>query len=204
MAFEYRYVSTYGAARVIATFVSFIGWVIFISSLLAFVISFFSAVETLSKQSSNLIIGVSIFWTILPSFGGIVSALFLIITGQFTRATLDTADYNGEMLTIMKANLLAMNTANPATHHVTQASRPRGPEIQTVPEPPRTIEIPVGVEDQKLSVREAAQAINVANSTMQDYLKSGRLIANPDGTIDLYSLYRAGFIVRNFPPNRGT
>ena len=56
MAFEYRYVSTYGAARVIATFVSFIGWVIFISSLLAFVISFFSAVETLSKQSSNLII----------------------------------------------------------------------------------------------------------------------------------------------------
>ena len=201
MAFEYRYVSTYGAARVIATFVSFIGWVIFISSLLAFVISFFSAVETLSKQSSNLIIGVSIFWTILPSFGGIVSALFLIITGQFTRATLDTADYNGEMLTIMKANLLAMNTANPATQ---QASRSRGPEIQTVPEPPRTIEIPVGVEDQKLSVREAAQAINVANSTIQDYLKSGRLIANPDGTIDLYSLYRAGFIVRNFPPNRGT
>ncbi|HZM23015.1 MAG TPA: hypothetical protein VFC02_14800 [Anaerolineales bacterium] len=130
-----------------------------------------------------------------------MSALFLIITGQFTRATLDTADYNGEMLTIMKANLLAMNTANPATQ---QASRPRGPEIQTVPEPPRTIEIPVGVEDQKLSVREAAQAINVANSTMQDYLKSGRLIANPDGTIDLYSLYRAGFIVRNFPPNRGT
>jgi hypothetical protein len=78
MALEYRYVSTYGTARSIAMFVSFIGWVIFILSLLAFVISFFSAVETLSKQSSNVIIGGFVFSTILPSFGGIVSGLILL------------------------------------------------------------------------------------------------------------------------------
>ena len=43
--------------------------------------------------------------------GGALSGLLLISAGQFTRATLDSADYVGEILAITKANLSARNKA---------------------------------------------------------------------------------------------
>jgi hypothetical protein len=42
---------------------------------------------------------------------GIVSGLILVIASHFLRAMLDSADYNGEMLAIMTANLTAINIA---------------------------------------------------------------------------------------------
>jgi hypothetical protein len=51
----------------------------------------------------------------------------------------------------------------------------------------------------KLSLREAAQAISVTGGTLQQYIKSGRLRVNPDGTIKAVELLRAGFIVRTVP-----
>jgi len=40
---------------------------------------------------------------IAPAFGGVISGLFLVISGQITRATVNNTDNTGEMLTIMKA-----------------------------------------------------------------------------------------------------
>jgi hypothetical protein len=83
------------------------------------------------------------------------------------------------------------------TSPITQAHSPSVGEVETIR--PRVVEIPPGVENQKLSIREAAHIIGVTTSTLQGYIYSGRLTANPDDTIDLYALYHAGFIVRNLP-----
>src|SRR5437763_10832136 len=121
------------------------------------------------------------------------------------------------MLAITKANLDARNIGGghtlPYSTASSSATRPlpstpaNGPtvsEAEPIRVEPRVIEIPPGVENQKLSLREAAQTISVTNSTLQGYIKSGRITANSDGTIDLHALYRAGFIVRNVPLSRRT
>ena len=51
----------------------------------------------------------------------------------------------------------------------------------------------------RLSLDQAAQAISVTRGTLRDYIKSGRLRANPDGTVEAVELLRAGFIIRNLP-----
>ncbi len=56
------------------------------------------------------------------------------------------------------------------------------------------------MEGYRLSIRQAAQAISVTRGTLQDYIKSGRVSVNPDGTIDAVELLRAGFIIRKLPP----
>jgi hypothetical protein len=58
-------------------------------------------------------------------------------------------------------------------------------------------EIPAGY---KFSAGQAAQAIGVTRGILQGYIGSGRIHANPDGTIDATELLQAGFIIRNFPP----
>lgn len=64
--------------------------------------------------------------------------------------------------------------------------------------------IPEGYEEYKLSPAEAAQAIGVTRGTLQGYVQSGRLSANPDdGTITAASLLRAGFIIRHLPSRFG-
>ncbi len=88
------YTTTYGTARMIAQFVSFVGWVVVaISGIILFV--------SLAKSSGSN--GNIALMGIFPSCGGIISGLLLVMAGQMTRATVDTADNTGHMLVIMKS-----------------------------------------------------------------------------------------------------
>ena len=49
----------------------------------------------------------------------------------------------------------------------------------------------------KLSPENAARTIGVTPGTLQGYVRSGRVQANPDGTINTDELRRAGFVIRN-------
>lgn len=89
------YTSTYGTSRMIATFVSFVGWVVVgISALIILV----SLAKSTGPYGGFALIG------LFPALGGVVSGLFLVMTGQLTRATLNTADNTGQMLSLMKRN----------------------------------------------------------------------------------------------------
>jgi lipopolysaccharide export LptBFGC system permease protein LptF len=87
------YTTTYGTARMLAQFVSFIGWVVFVISLLMMA---FSLIKSLGPDRGFALIG------IFPAFAGAVSGLLLVMAGQMTRAIVDTADNTGEMLAVMK------------------------------------------------------------------------------------------------------
>ncbi|MEN6420521.1 MAG: hypothetical protein ABFD76_01125 [Smithella sp.] len=88
-----EYTTTYGTARATAQFVSFIGWAVFIISLL---ILAGSLIKSLGPDQGFALIG------IFPSFAGAVSGLLLVMAGQMTRAIVDTADNTGNMLAITK------------------------------------------------------------------------------------------------------
>jgi type II secretory pathway predicted ATPase ExeA len=77
----------------IASLVSFLGWVIVAISVL---ILLFSLVGSLKENSGLALMG------LFPSLAGIISGLLLVMSGQLTRALVDTADNTGQMLAIMK------------------------------------------------------------------------------------------------------
>jgi len=56
--------------------------------------------------------------------------------------------------------------------------------------------------DHKLTIKDAAQAIGVGQGVMKDYVKSGRVKVNPDNTIDVAEIRRAGFIIREMPTHK--
>jgi len=90
-ATAYSYTSTYQTARTTAQFISAVGWVTVVLSV------FFGSI------SEGGIAGLFI----LPSLGGAIGGLLLVGVGQFSRAAVDTADYTGEMLAIMKATWIS-------------------------------------------------------------------------------------------------
>ena len=83
------YRSTYRTARTIAQIVSFIGWFTIASGIFVSYITYDKI-----KGTTNI--------TILSVAIGVFSGLILVMIGQMTRATVDTADNTGEMLDIMK------------------------------------------------------------------------------------------------------
>jgi type II secretory pathway predicted ATPase ExeA len=87
------YTSTSGTSRMIASLVSFLGWVIVAISVL---ILLFSLVGSLKENSGLALMG------LFPSLAGIISGLLLVMSGQLTRALVDTAYNTGQMLAIMK------------------------------------------------------------------------------------------------------
>ena len=84
---ESGYVTSDGTARAIALFVSFIGWFLV-------VLGFFSLIISLDDGFDLL--------KLFPFIMGAIGGLFLVMAGQMTRATVDTADNTGHMLAIMK------------------------------------------------------------------------------------------------------
>jgi hypothetical protein len=87
------YTSTYGTARGIAQFVSFVGWIVVgISGLVLIVI----LAKSTESRGNFALMG------LLPALGGVISGLLLVMAGQLTRATVDTADNTGQMLSVMK------------------------------------------------------------------------------------------------------
>jgi len=81
-----EYVSTYKTARTISQAVSFIGWVVVVLS-----------VYLLIQMSLT-----GFPWGIFVYGGVLLSGILLVIAGQFTRATIDTADNTGQILALMK------------------------------------------------------------------------------------------------------
>ena len=86
-----EYATKYGTARMIAQFVSFVGWLVVVISVL---ILFISITEGFRGSLALM--------RLFPSLAGVVSGLLLVMAGQMTRATVDTADNTGHMLAIIK------------------------------------------------------------------------------------------------------
>ena len=88
---DYSYVSTYKTSRFLMKVISFSGWIILIISLLF----------TLGTCSggSNFESTIQLLFYIL----GIYLGLTTIIFGQVTRAVLDSTDYLGEILEVLKS-----------------------------------------------------------------------------------------------------
>lgn len=84
------YSSTYRTMRATANFVSGVGWIVALLSVLVL----------LASISEGGMAGI----LIVPAFGGAIGGLLLVALGQSARATVDTADFTGEMLAIMKAS----------------------------------------------------------------------------------------------------
>ena len=88
-----NYTSTCATSRTIAILVSFVGWIVVGIGILIFIAS-------LTKESSNDgrfdLKGLLLFQEV------VISGLVLVMTGQLTRATIDTADNTCQMLSIMR------------------------------------------------------------------------------------------------------
>jgi hypothetical protein len=81
------YTSTYHTARTIAQLISVVGWLgVGIGALLL--------LGAFSGGGGLLVV---------PALGVALGGFLLVGLGQLTRAAVDTADYTGEMLAIMKA-----------------------------------------------------------------------------------------------------
>ena len=85
------YVSRYQTARLIARFVSAVGWIFSVIGVLSLILFVISVV-----QDNN---GIPL---LISAFAGMFAGLALVMAGQMARATLDTADNTGEMLIIFK------------------------------------------------------------------------------------------------------
>ena len=88
------YESQYETGRKVATFISFLGWLFFVAGLL-------SALAGLASGFQDGYGGVSII-AMLPGLGIAVSGLFLVASGQVTRATVDNADHTREILALLR------------------------------------------------------------------------------------------------------
>jgi hypothetical protein len=68
---------------------------------------------------------------------------------------------------------------------------------ESVSEDGRALEGTTFPAGDKLSPEDAARAIGVTPGTLRGYVRSGRVQANPDGTINTGELRRAGFIIQH-------
>ena len=88
------YKSEYETARKVAMFISFLGWLLFAAGIL-------SAFAGFASGFQDGYGGVSII-AMLPGLGIAVSGLFLVASGQVTRATVDNADHTREILALLR------------------------------------------------------------------------------------------------------
>ncbi len=82
--------SDYGIARVIAKIIAFMGWLTFV---LGFVVVGYAAVHADGTKNLDVILVI-----VLPGIGMIITGLFLIVSGQITRATVDNASHTKYIL----------------------------------------------------------------------------------------------------------
>jgi predicted nucleic acid-binding Zn-ribbon protein len=90
-----EYVSTYDATRIFSQFVSGAGWFIIIMGVLIPIITAIISFKSITILSLLGIFGVG-FW----------SGLFLVMSGQLTRALVDNADNTGKMLSLLRVSIL--------------------------------------------------------------------------------------------------
>lgn len=87
-----KYASSYGTAKLVAEFVSVIGWMIVMISAVMVVAAF-----THSKDVALI--------SLAPGASGLLIGLVTVATGQITRASVDHADHSGEILWLLKQRL---------------------------------------------------------------------------------------------------
>jgi hypothetical protein len=94
------YVSTYHVARTTARFISAVGWIVFAVGVLMLLLGFVGIMDAASRgDRANF--GIAGLLSV-PSLGCIIGGLLLVGFGQSSRALVDTADFTGEMLAILK------------------------------------------------------------------------------------------------------
>ena len=101
------YRSDYGAARFVGSIISFVGWIVLLLGLLGVLAGFAGmGMDTLARELGvhpiiiKAISGLVLMFSLLYAVLGLVFAAL----GQHFRATADTANYNGEMLALMKSS----------------------------------------------------------------------------------------------------
>lgn len=102
------YDKDYGAAKFVGVLISFGGWVVFAIGILGILLGIFGWLGAISygRELGGLspiliraISGLVVMFSLLYALIGV----FLAGVGQHFRATVDTANYNGEMLALMKS-----------------------------------------------------------------------------------------------------
>ena len=89
------YRSEYETARKISMLISFLGWLVFASGVIAALAGMGGGLR------SDYGGGISII-AFLPGLGIAVSGLFLVAAGQVTKATVDNADHTREILSLIR------------------------------------------------------------------------------------------------------
>lgn len=97
------YRSNYGAALFAGKIISYGGWIVFALGLLGVLVGLattdYANTLGLNPILSIIISGVIVMFSLLYALIG----LFMAAVGQHFRATVDTANYNGEMLALMRS-----------------------------------------------------------------------------------------------------
>lgn len=88
-----NYKSSYGTTRKVAKWVSLSGWISVAGGILVVLISVLGA--AFADQGFGLL-------AVLPALGVVVAGIFMVMNGQLTRASVDTADNTGESLEILR------------------------------------------------------------------------------------------------------
>ena len=91
-----NYKSSYKTTRIVAQIVANIGFITTVISCIVLLVTIISASQ--SRYGFQWI-------GLLPAFGGIISGLFLAMSGQLTRAIVDSSDNTGEILALLKREL---------------------------------------------------------------------------------------------------
>lgn len=94
---SYHYRSSYKVARIVAKILSGVGWVLLVVGVIATV-----GVIVAQLQARGPALLMLSFALGFPA-GVAVTGLLMVAIGQITRASVDIADYSGEMLAILKA-----------------------------------------------------------------------------------------------------
>lgn len=91
-----NYTSSYGTTRLIAQIVASIGWITVLISCIVLLATIGSASQ--SRYGFQ--------WLgLLPAFGGILIGIYLVMSGQVTRAVVDNSDNTGEILALLNKEL---------------------------------------------------------------------------------------------------
>jgi hypothetical protein len=124
----------------------------------------------------------------------------LLAASEAIKVFIDIEENTRKTAQVVQGDGMAPATRSRASLVPTSISYPNVPQGGVSSSEGLATSVPEIPEGDKFSADQAAQAIAVTRGTLRGYIRSGRINANADGTIDAAELLRAGFIIRNFPP----
>jgi len=146
--------------------------------------------------------GFGITLLIQSIIGGAFGMITLLAASEAIKVFIDIEENTRKTAEFVQGDGLTPANRSSASPVPTSTSRPNAHQGGVSSSAGLATSAPEIPEGYKFSADQAAQAIAVTRGTLQGYIRSGRINANPDGTIDAAELLRAGFIIRNFPPPR--